>query len=368
MSEINSFSYTQSPLVFYNTSSTNPGVYLEWERYNTTDTVNYKIYKSDSFEGPFSAFTTVPYPTNEYVDEYGTPGSWYRVEEVDLNDQRLNISQPFGGDELLIKSSLRYELEHLLNIPIFDEEVVFHRDRSRASCAFAFWNYMPKPEIRITGYSNEGDRDSMIQLSEVTPIFKTINATYDPIEYSRDGNIVEYANGNNYPNGLMVKYDYMGHMYFIDSNENPVSIHPFDTVFATYSVKMFTSQHMNSALYMALQTINSQPGASKYQSVASAPFYYDPAIVFGACYYLIRSLLVSLTGRQRRLLLEDPDAKMIEDLRNTANMYKEEFEKLLEKLPIARYPGVRGIVVPEFNMPGGRSRFFRYIWNLGTAS
>jgi hypothetical protein len=23
-------------------------------------------------------------------------------------------------------------------------------------------------------------------------------------------------------------------------------------------------------------------------------------------------------------------------------------------------------VVPAYNMPGGRSRFFRYIWNLGT--
>jgi pyruvate/2-oxoglutarate dehydrogenase complex dihydrolipoamide dehydrogenase (E3) component len=44
----------------------------------------------------------------------------------------------------------------------------------------------------------------------------------------------------------------------------------------------------------------------------------------------------------------------------------EEFEKMLEKLPIATYPGIRSVVVPEFNMPGGRSRFFRYIWNIGT--
>ena len=41
-------------------------------------------------------------------------------------------------------------------------------------------------------------------------------------------------------------------------------------------------------------------------------------------------------------------------------------EKMLEKLPIATYPGIRSVVVPEFNMPGGRSRFFRYIWNIGT--
>jgi hypothetical protein len=82
---------------------------------------------------------------------------------------------------------------------------------------------------------------------------------------------------------------------------------------------------------------------------------------------MIRSVLVQLTNRQRRLLIEDPDASFIDQLRQTATMYKEEFEKLLEKLPIARYPGVRSITVPEYAMPGGRSRFFRYIWNLGTA-
>jgi hypothetical protein len=75
-----------------------------------------------------------------------------------------------------------------------------------------------------------------------------------------------------------------------------------------------------------------------------------------------------LTNRQRRLLIEDPDAKFVEDLRSTATMYKEEFDKLLEKLPISRYPGIRSVVVPEFNMPGGRSRFFRYIWNIGSST
>ena len=130
---------------------------------------------------------------------------------------------------------------------------------------------------------------------------------------------------------------------------------------------MFTGSHMNSALNLALQSVNSQPGASKYTSVGNAPFYYEPALVIGASYYLLRSLLVSLTSRQRRLLLEDPDAKIVDDLRQSAQMYKEDFEKLLEKLPIARLPRINSVVVPEFNMPGGRSRFFRYIWNLGTS-
>jgi hypothetical protein len=48
-------------------------------------------------------------------------------------------------------------------------------------------------------------------------------------------------------------------------------------------------------------------------------------------------------------------------------MYKEEFDKQLEKLPIARYPRIGTITVPEFNLPGGRSRFFRYNFNISGA-
>jgi hypothetical protein len=359
-------SYTQSPLVFYNDHASG-GIFIEWDR-TSTGTSYFIILRSDYFDGVYEAIDTIDYPQNEYVDGSGTPSSYYKIEEYTYNDILLNTSQPINGDELLIKSSLRYELQHLCNIPIYDEEVIFRGGRTKGSLAFPYWNSYPKPEVRITGKSDEGDRDAMIELSDTTPIYKTINAAYDPIQYSRDGVISNYENANNYPNGLKYKCDYKGGIYFVDKDDNPVSIQPYDTVYVSYSVKLLTYEQMNSALYMALQAINAQPGASKYQSVSLAPFWWEPAIVYGATFYLIRALLVSLTSRQRRLLLEDPDSKIIDDLRQTSTMYKEEFDKMLEKLPISVLPGIRSIVVPEFNMPGGRSRFFRYIWNLGTAS
>ena len=359
-------SFTNSTLVYYNTQPSYPGIFIEWERSGAQNVAFYKIQKSTNFEGTYTTIATVTFPTNEGVDTNGSPSDYYRIQEVDSNGNVLNTSSPMLGDELLVKSSLRYELEHLLNIPIYDEEVIFRRNRSVGSVAFPFWNSVPKPEVRISGPSNQGDRDPLIQLSETDPIYSTINTTYDPIIKNRDGYESQYTDGNNYPNGLMVKYDFMGNIYFIDENGDPVEIHSYDNVLVSYSIKMITNDHMNSSLYMALQTINSQPGASKYQTVAAAPYFYDPALVFGAAYYILRSLLTSLTNRQRRLLIEDPDARITDDLRQSATMYKEEFEKMLEKLPIAFYPGIRSVVVPEFNMPGGRSRFFRYIWNIGT--
>jgi hypothetical protein len=367
MADFTQLSFSQSNLIYYNTSASNPGVYIEWERHSTSGVYSYRIYRSNYFDGTYEVIDEVLYPINEYVDGNGSPSSFYKIEEMasDLVTS-LSMSGPISGDELLIKSSLRFELEHLLNIPIYDEELIFRKNRTQGNVAFPFWNFYPRPQIRITGSSNEGDQDSMFELSEYDPIYKTINASYDPIEYNRDGNIVQLTNGNNYPDGLLYKCDYMGNVYFVDNNGNAVSIHPYDTVFVSYNVKAFTSQHMNSSLNLALQVINAQPGASKYSSIASVPYYYDPALIFGAAYYLLRSLLVQLTQRQRRLLLEDPEASMFGNIKEAAGLYKEDFDKMLEKLPIARYPGIRGIVVPEFNMPGGRSRFFRYIWNLGT--
>lgn len=360
-------SYTQSPLVFYNDNSGNPGIFLEWERQGTTTTY-FNILRSEYFDGTYTLVASVLYPQNEFVDIGGNPASYYKIREYDVNNNLLSTIGPFSGDELLLKSSLRYELQHLLNIAIYDEEVLFRGSRSRGSLSFPHFNSFPKPEIRITGKSDEGDRDPMIELSESTPIYKTINPGYDPIMASRDGIIENYDNSNNYPTGLKYKLDYKGGIYFVDETDQPVAIRSYDTVYATYNVKLFTSEQMNSALYMALQTVNAQPGSSKYSVVNQAPFYYDPALVYGATYYLLRSLLVSLTQRQRRLLIEDPDNKVIEDLKSTTQLYKEDYEKMLEKLPIARLPGIRSVVVPEFSMPGGRSRFFRHIWNLGTST
>jgi hypothetical protein len=369
MSEFTQLSFSQSNLVYYNTNAANPGIFIEWERYTLSGVYSYKIFRSDYFDGTYTEIDEVLFPINEYVDGGGAPSSFYKIQEIgnDLTTV-LSTSAPINGDELLIKSSLRFELEHLLNIPIYDEEVLFRRGRTQATVAFPFWNFYPRPEVRITGSSNEGDQDAMFTLSEYDPIYKTINSDYDPILYSIDGTITNYTSGNNYSDGLKYKCDYMGNIYFVKSDGTPQTIQSYDTVFVSYNVKAFTSQHMNSSLNMALQVINAQPGASKYPSIASVPYYYDPALVFGAAYYLLRSLLVQLTQRQRRLLLEDPDASVFSNIKETAGMYKEDFDKLLEKLPISRYPGIRGIVVPEFNMPGGRSRFFRYIWNIGGAN
>jgi len=98
----------------------------------------------------------------------------------------------------------------------------------------------------------------------------------------------------------------------------------------------------------------------KITTVGQAPFYYDAALITGATYYLLRSLLVQLKSREFRLLLADPNTNDIfNQVKEDARLYKEDFDEFLKKIPIARYPTTKTVVTPEYMLPGGRSRFFR---------
>jgi hypothetical protein len=175
---------------------------------------------------------------------------------------------------------------------------------------------------------------------------------------------------NNYPNGLFYRFTNEGKLYFYDNYGNPVSIQEYDVILVTYYVKLFTNAQINNALYLALQAINAQPGLNKIYSVASTPFWYDQALVSGATYYLLRQLLVGLNSRERRLLVQDPEQggfDAINSLKDTAKMYQEEFNELLKKLPIAKRPTMGSISVPEYAMPGSRTRLFRALWTSGAS-
>ncbi len=186
----------------------------------------YNIYRSEQFDGDYNLIDSIPYPKNEYVDISGKPSYYYKIEEIGGTGFTVSYatSQPISGDELLTKSSLRFELEHLLTIPIYDEEVIFNANRTSASLAFPHWNYAPRPQIRITGASNEGDSDSMKFLSENTSLYTTLSGSG--------------AGTTSYPDGLKYKTDYLGNIYFIKDDGTPCSIQSYDTVMASYNIKI----------------------------------------------------------------------------------------------------------------------------------
>ena len=189
-----------------------------------------------------------------------------------------------------------------MEVPIYDEELMFRSGNNRRSygtTAYENWLYMPRPEIRITSSSNDGDSSSYMALDEYDSINTTVSNQPD-----------------NYPDGLSYILDYSGRVYFVSSDGQPVNVDPADRVYCSYNVSLFSNQEINGALNKALQSINARPGTGKYQLVGDTPFWYAAALTDGALFYLYTRLLMSLNQREKRLLLMDSESGAFDVLGN----------------------------------------------------
>jgi hypothetical protein len=307
--------------------------------------------------------TNVQAPLTEFIDTSGNPADIYYIKQTNDDYTTLFSLPPITGDELLLKSSVLYELNALLRVPVYDEEPLYGYLRQSATLAYGDIVTDPAPQIRITSSTNNGQNSSMFVLSPYSAFNNSLDqAESDPFSAP--------TYNPNYPNGLFYRFTNEGKIYFFDVYGNPTRIQEYDTILVSYYVKLFTNRQINNALYLALQAINAQPGLNKIYSVSAVPFYYDQALVSGATYYLLRQLAVGLNSRERRLLVQDPDQgsfDAVANIKDTAKMYQEEFGELLKKLPIAQRPIMGTISVPEYAMPGGRSRLFRAFFKGGAS-
>lgn len=300
----------------------------------------------------------VDVPQTEYIDYNGSPTELYYIKQSTYNFDKVQSLIPLEADELLIKASVLYELNALLRVPVYEEELLWNFGRQSGTLAYGDIVTTPDPQVRISTATNQGQNSPTYVLNPYQGYFNTLDQSTDS---PFDAPVVN----NNYPNGLYYRFTSGGKLYFFDMNGNPVSVQEYDIVTVTYYVKMFTNAQINNALYLSLQTINARPGLNKISSPAACPFWYDSTLIVGACFYLIRQLLVGLNSRERRLLVQDPESGSFDafsNLKEMAKMYQDEYDKLLKTLPLAVRPTMGTITVPEYAMPGSRTRLFRQLF------
>jgi hypothetical protein len=238
----------------------------------------------------------------------------------------------------------------------YRERVYFNADRTRGNVVvgkgWGTWNNDFEPIIEIGSAQSGNSQLSVIQeLSRVNTITDTTSA------------------GDDYPNGLKYNIDYNGYIYFLDANDAPVSIQPYDRVWATYNFKAVSNHQVNMMLTRAFLGITAQPGVNKYTQIGQAPYSWDPAIVSGATGYLLRQLALQLSVPQIALFfsidmrdeedLVSQRKEMMDTLNTKSQEYLKEYAEMKEILRIERYPRLGVITTPEFQLPGGRTRFFR---------
>lgn len=167
----------------------------------------------------------------------------------------------------------------------------------------------------------------------------------------RNGKLVEGGYEINYFNGTIL----------FDS-----SLSVYDTIYADYNFRWFSDEQLDRFLLNALGIVNFYPPQSAY-GILSVPDLYIPMLLYGAAKDAIRELLMCLNFQQPQQVFGGGEAaqKAFSNMETLKKNYEEEFTRLLEQKKYGRYPRTKAVTVPEFTLPGGRSRWFRYMFGGG---
>lgn len=140
----------------------------------------------------------------------------------------------------------------------------------------------------------------------------------------------------------------------------------YDTIYADYNFRWFSDEQLDRFLFNALAVINLYPPQSGF-NMLRVPDMYIPLILYGAAKDAIRELLMCLQFQQPQQVFGGMEGanKAFSNMETLKKNYEDEFTRLLEQKKYGKYPRVRGIVTPEFTLPGGRSRWFASLFKGG---
>ena len=146
-------------------------------------------------------------------------------------------------------------------------------------------------------------------------------------------------------------------------------LHSTDEVDATYNFRYFTDQQLMGYLADAISQINVEPPQGIVYTVDNFPDQFIGVLLQGAAANAIKNILFCINYQEQQLLYGGKDG--YKDAVSNFQALKENFEKefredkktLKTKSP---YPKISGVIQPEYTLPGGRSRWFRYLFSNGT--
>jgi hypothetical protein len=232
---------------------------------------------------------------------------------VVVESQSNAVPSGFYTERLIqMREALEYHLSCAQTIPVYFEQAKPSRDNATYQFTFPDWNQSAGVKI----YRNE----------------VIINADAE----------VDYFKGT-------VTFD--------------TEVLPQETGNADYNFKWFSEDELTRFLVNALQAMNTYAPHTGY-TLDTVPDRFFPSVLYGAAKDALRHLMFCVNFQQPAQVFGGPDqaAKAFANFETLKQNYEKEVEKLLEQKKLGPYPKSRMVVTPEFTLPGGRSRWFRYLF------
>ena len=228
----------------------------------------------------------------------------------------------YGGSRFILRESLEQLIACSMKIPIFFEQARPTRDFKMYRFTKGQWNQTPG--IRL--YRNDQIMDSS-----------------DNVE-------VDY---------------FKGQIKFADSQLVQ------DVITADYTFRWFSDREIDQFIDNGINTLNAFPPFSpafNANTLLTNGSQFIPAVLYRAAADAIRNIMMCLQFQQPQQFFGGADAaqKAFGNFESLKKNYESTWETLLDKKKLGPYPQSRLVVVPEFTLPGGRSRWFRYLFSSGS--
>jgi hypothetical protein len=263
-------------------------------------------------------------PSAQDVGEYLLNWIYTKDGQNDAEVQRFVVAEDvddtthYSGATVTMRQSLVLMLGCAQNVPVY-----FQQSRPTNDRKFFYWTMKNWNQTRGT-------------------------SVYRNKEIVTDGFAIDYSRGR-------VMFDEQLTIY--------------DMVNADYNFRWFTDEQLDRFLSNGIHTLNMFPPQTNVQMANignSANARYIGIVLYAAAVDAIRSIMFCINWREPAELFGGSDrAKdVFGQLESLKKNYEETLWKLLEQKKFFPYAGLtKGIVVPEYTLPGGRSRWFRYLYS-----
>ena len=212
----------------------------------------------------------------------------------------------------------------------------------------------------LTKISGTGpDTIEYVSVTEKTSRFSTTyNLAYQ--NWNMEPRPIVRVNNRIVDDGWTVDYD--GKIFFDGL------MAPEDSVNIMYKFAYFSTEEIISFLDFGLQMMNSMPPASVvYSNLVNMPVEWNAPVLLYAAILALKRLIFGLNWQEKKVIFTSPEfpdgaKEAIQNFKDLYTDYNTLWMEVSKNAKTKKLPGMALYVTPEYTLPGGRSRWFRYLY------
>jgi hypothetical protein len=156
--------------------------------------------------------------------------------------------------------------------------------------------------------------------------------------------------------------DYNGNVFFENSLDDS------DVVVGSYNFAYFSPEDLAGFINIGISAMNSLPPPSSYMDIQQIPMAWLHGVLLYASIQALRRVLLGLTTQEISIIFGDGE-KLAAAREIIKAMYESYWAtwQLVSSGIKKQLPMIGQIIMPEYTLPGGRARWYRYMYVSGVS-